>query len=81
MKDREKSEIYNESKVQFVFADLSSVFSSVSPSGSSPKLISDGLILECDAKLKIWGWTSPGEKISVQFINTTYQTAPSPNDE
>ena len=36
-----------------------------------PKLISDGMVLQRDAEIKIWGWASEGEMISVHFIKTT----------
>jgi len=39
-----------------------------------PKLISDGMVLQRDAKVKIWGWAVKDEKISVRFINSTYNT-------
>ena len=32
-----------------------------------PQLVSDHMILQRDTKLKIWGWASPGEKVSVAF--------------
>ncbi|WP_246012672.1 sialate O-acetylesterase [Albibacterium bauzanense] len=32
-----------------------------------PQLISDHMVLQRDIKLKIWGWASPKEKISVNF--------------
>ncbi|WP_310560560.1 sialate O-acetylesterase [Flavobacterium sp.] len=38
-----------------------------------PKLISDGMILQRDAKIKIWGWASPNESISITFVNKKYQ--------
>ena len=62
--------------ISFLFFVLSSV-SQV----RLPKLISDGMILQRDARLKIWGWASPGEKISVRFINKTYQAATNSNGE
>ena len=34
-----------------------------------PKLISDGMVLQRDTKLKLWGWASPGEKVTVRFNN------------
>ncbi|GAB2551510.1 sialate O-acetylesterase [Spirosoma aerophilum] len=40
-----------------------------------PKLISDGMVLQRDASLKVWGWARPGEKIAVRFKNKTYKTA------
>jgi sialate O-acetylesterase len=39
-----------------------------------PKLISDGMVLQRDTKLKIWGWAAKGENISISFINNTYKT-------
>ncbi|MGV3705593.1 MAG: sialate O-acetylesterase [Arcticibacter sp.] len=32
-----------------------------------PRLIRDSMVLQRDAKLKIWGWASPGEKITIRF--------------
>jgi len=37
-----------------------------------PKLISDGMVLQRDANVKIWGWATEGEKISIHFIDSTY---------
>lgn len=37
-----------------------------------PKLISDGMVLQRDKPLKIWGWASPGEKVTVSFIKKNY---------
>jgi sialate O-acetylesterase len=39
-----------------------------------PKLIGDGMVLQCDKPLKIWGWASPGEKVTVTFIKKNYNT-------
>ncbi len=39
-----------------------------------PKLISDGMVLQRDAELRIWGWAAEGEKISIHFIDSTYST-------
>lgn len=38
-----------------------------------PKLISDGMVLQRDTKIKIWGWASPKEKITLEFINKKYK--------
>lgn len=40
-----------------------------------PKLISDGMVLQRDTRLNIWGWASPGEKVTVRFAGKTYRTA------
>jgi sialate O-acetylesterase len=39
-----------------------------------PKLISDGMVLQRNLKLKIWGWASAGENISVFFREKKYTT-------
>ncbi|MCX6216018.1 sialate O-acetylesterase [Spirosoma sp.] len=39
-----------------------------------PKLISDGMVLQRDAKLKVWGWDKPGKKIALRFKSKTYKT-------
>jgi sialate O-acetylesterase len=39
-----------------------------------PQLVSDGMILQRDAKLNIWGWARPGEKVSIAFKGKTYKT-------
>jgi sialate O-acetylesterase len=33
-----------------------------------PQLISDGMILQRDVPVKIWGWASPGEKVTITVI-------------
>jgi len=38
-----------------------------------PRLISDGMILQRDVKLKIWGWASAKEKIQLYFNHKTYK--------
>ena len=38
-----------------------------------PKLISNGLVLQRDAKIKIWGWSAPNEKIAIDFINKKHK--------
>ena len=39
-----------------------------------PRLVSDGMILQRNTELKIWGWASPNESISITFNKKTYQT-------
>ncbi|WP_240743337.1 sialate O-acetylesterase [Ilyomonas limi] len=39
-----------------------------------PKLISDGMILQRDIKIKLWGRASPNEKVTVNFNGKQYQT-------
>lgn len=37
-----------------------------------PVLVSDGMVLQRDSRINIWGWATPGEKIKIKFINKTY---------
>ena len=37
-----------------------------------PRLVSDGMVLQRDSKVKVWGWAGGGEKISVHFIDSVY---------
>jgi sialate O-acetylesterase len=39
-----------------------------------PRLISDGMILQRDAKVKIWGWASAKEKVELIFNHKIYKT-------
>ena len=39
-----------------------------------PKLISDGVVLQRDTKVKIWGWSSPNEEITLTFKKKKYKT-------
>lgn len=38
-----------------------------------PKLVSNGMVLQRDANIKIWGWAAPNEQIAINFINADYQ--------
>lgn len=39
-----------------------------------PALIRDSMILQRDAKIKIWGWSSPNEKIKISFNKKNFKT-------
>jgi len=39
-----------------------------------PLLVGNGMVLQRDTKLMIWGWASPSEKVKIEFIGNTYQT-------
>src|SRR3954464_15005227 len=39
-----------------------------------PRLIRDSMVLQRDAKVKIWGWASNGEKIAIRFAGKKYKT-------
>lgn len=39
-----------------------------------PKLISDGMVLQRDAEVKIWGWAAGNEKVTVSFNGQQFRT-------
>jgi len=46
-----------------------------------PKLISNGMVLQRNDTVKVWGWASPNEHISLKFNSKTYQTNTNKNGE
>ncbi len=39
-----------------------------------PKIISDGMVLQRNEDINIWGWSAPNEAIKINFKNKTYKT-------
>lgn len=39
-----------------------------------PSLVSDGMVLQRETQLHIWGWGSPGERVRVKFTGRIYTT-------
>lgn len=39
-----------------------------------PRLISDGVVLQRDAEIKLWGWASPDERVKLIFKGEKYET-------
>lgn len=46
-----------------------------------PRLISDGMVLQRNTELKIWGWAAPNESVTVTFNKKTYQTKADANGD
>ena len=40
-----------------------------------PKLVGDGMVLQRNADVRVWGWAQPGEEITVRFLGKSYSTA------
>ena len=38
-----------------------------------PRLVSDGMVLQRDANVNIWGWADKGERVTVKFNGRTYK--------
>ncbi|MXV16712.1 sialate O-acetylesterase [Hufsiella ginkgonis] len=43
-----------------------------------PRLFSNGMVLQRDIKLNVWGWANPGEKVTVRFNKNKASTITSP---
>ena len=43
-----------------------------------PALISDGMVLQRETDVKIWGWADGGEKVKVNFKGKTYNASAGP---
>ncbi|RZM30125.1 MAG: sialate O-acetylesterase [Pedobacter sp.] len=39
-----------------------------------PKLVGNGMVLQRDQKINIWGWANVNEEVSLTFMNKTYRT-------
>lgn len=39
-----------------------------------PRLISDGMVLQCEAELTLWGWAATGEQVKLDFNDQTFET-------
>lgn len=38
-----------------------------------PRLVGDGMVLQRETPLSLWGWAAPGEEVSLTFGNTAYR--------
>ena len=50
-------------------------FQTVNAQVRLPRLISDGMTLQRDTAVNIWGWAATGEKIVIDFVGKTYNTS------
>ena len=62
--------------ITVVFVHLTST--AVNAAIRLPDLIADGMVLQRDTKLKIWGWADAGEKVTVRFQSKHYYTQANP---
>lgn len=59
--------------ISLIFLFLLFVFSGKSEV-TLPKLISDGMVLQRQINVKIWGWAAVRENVTIRFIDSTYET-------
>ena len=71
------------SKIRLLLAAVLFGICSISAIGQVklPKLISDGMVLQRNAEVKIWGWASAEEPVSVIFNDQEYETRANSNGE
>jgi sialate O-acetylesterase len=53
----------NSAAILFVFAFVLHSFAQV----RVPRLVSDGMVIQRETPVRIWGWAGPGEKVTVRF--------------
>ena len=46
-----------------------------------PRLISDGLVLQRDIEVNVWGWATPGDKVTMSFDSKTFETTTDENGD
>ena len=46
-----------------------------------PKLVADGMVLQRDAPVTLWGWVMPGKEVVISFNRNKYSTTANPNGE
>ncbi len=44
-----------------------------------PRLISDGMVIQRNSELEVWGWAQAGEEVVINFNNKTYTTSTNHN--
>jgi hypothetical protein len=52
---------------QFVFSQV-----------NLPCVLGDGMVLQRDTKVKIWGWAAPGEKVTIKLMDNIYNMSADP---
>lgn len=45
-----------------------------------PRLISDGMVLQRETKIRIWGWAAPSERVTVDFAGKSYSAIAGSNE-
>jgi sialate O-acetylesterase len=64
---------------------LTALFLSVTVSTQAtvklPRLIGNGMVLQRDIPLQLWGWASPNESIVIKYMDKSYQTKADKNGD
>lgn len=46
-----------------------------------PQLISNGMVLQRNVKVHLWGWAAPGEKVKIKFLKKKYSAVTGANGQ
>ena len=46
-----------------------------------PRLVSDGMVLQRNTDVRLWGWAKPGEEVTIRFLGKTYTTTTKPDGD
>ncbi len=71
-------------RFNFLAIILLAILSTIQTSNAQvrlPQLVSDGMVLQRDARIKIWGWASPGEKVKIKFNLHKYAATTATNGQ
>lgn len=69
-----KKNVYCCLRLLFMFGMMILLLEPLAAKVRLPRLISDRMVLQRDTELKIWGWASPDEKVTVRFRGAYYET-------
>ncbi|MCK3684691.1 sialate O-acetylesterase [Maribellus sp. YY47] len=58
----------------FIFLQLAALPFRAEAEVKLPRLVSNGMVLQRDVPLTIWGWADRSEKVNVEFLGESYQT-------
>jgi sialate O-acetylesterase len=60
-------------KAIILFFIISCLVLSAHPQVKLPRLVSDSMVLQRDAVVKIWGWAAKGERVAIKFNGKNYK--------
>ncbi|MDX8339603.1 sialate O-acetylesterase [Draconibacterium sp. IB214405] len=64
-------------RIQYCLLSLVLIFAlcrEVNAAIKLPQLVSNGMVLQRNEPVRIWGWADAGEKVQVDFLGTAYKT-------
>lgn len=65
-----RNTIFKQVALLFVLLSTFSTYSTV----KIPRLVSDGMVLQRDSKVNVWGWANPSERVTLEMDGKLYHT-------